>query len=267
MSTATAAPSAAFGSGLTVPDFAACLSMGLQPLGLVQGFYCGQISNWSSYAGYPIVNYPCACYEQTMHSPGWVGKVSDLDAAWMAAHQSALERMLKEASDLGAQGVVGVTTEMNHPTNENSCEIHLYGTAVVVAGAPPTPRPWSTQLAGHKLAKLVEIGFVPASVAYTRCTAMLAEGCNMEVYGSGRAGTGYPIQPLQDAHEMARSGAITAARQISAHLSMYDVKMSVHESERYRSTYITCSLRGSLVRRVRSTLPVGAPVSTMNLGA
>ena len=34
----------AFDSGLTIPDFVACLSMGLQPVGLVQGFYCGQIS-------------------------------------------------------------------------------------------------------------------------------------------------------------------------------------------------------------------------------
>ena len=29
----------AFSSGLTVPDFAACLQMGLRPVGLVQG-YC-----------------------------------------------------------------------------------------------------------------------------------------------------------------------------------------------------------------------------------
>src|ERR1700677_1977619 len=30
--------SSAFSSGLTVPDFAACLDLGLQPVGLVQGF-------------------------------------------------------------------------------------------------------------------------------------------------------------------------------------------------------------------------------------
>ena len=28
----------------------------------------------------------------------------------------------------------------------------------------------------------------------------------MEYYGSGRCGTGYVISPLQDAHELARSG-------------------------------------------------------------
>ena len=36
----------AFSSGLTVPDFAACLHMGLYPVGLVQGF-C--VMKWSWY--------------------------------------------------------------------------------------------------------------------------------------------------------------------------------------------------------------------------
>ena len=72
--------------------------------------------------------------------------------------------MLKEAADIGAHGVVGVTTEMNHPTNDKSCEVHLYGTAVVVEGAAAPAQPWTTQLAGHKLAKLIEIGFVPSAV-------------------------------------------------------------------------------------------------------
>ncbi|MGH9105980.1 MAG: heavy metal-binding domain-containing protein, partial [Acidimicrobiales bacterium] len=134
MSTATPSPPAgprAFDSGLTIPDFAACVSMGLQPLGLVQGFYCGQISRWSGYSAQPVQNYPCVCYETAVHNPGWLGRLDDLDRAWMSAHQTALERMVKEAADLGAHGVVGVVTEMSHPTNENSCQVHLYGTAVL----------------------------------------------------------------------------------------------------------------------------------------
>jgi hypothetical protein len=122
-------------------------------------------------------------------------------------------------------------------------------------------------LAGHKLAKLIEIGFVPAAVTYARCTAMLVEGCNMEVYGSGRCGTGHVIRPLQDAHELARDGAIKTAKHVAASASLYDVRMEVHEAERYKSTYITCSLLGSFVRRVRATLPVGHPISTMNLAS
>ena len=267
MSTDTAVTPHAFDSGLTTPDFAACLAMGLQPLGLVQGYFVGQISGWSTYSGYPVRNYPCACYETGMHNTGWLGRVDNLDQAWMSAHGTALERMLKEAADLGAHGVVGVTTEMSHPTNANSCEVHLYGTAVLSVGGPAPQCLWSTQLAGHKLAKLVEIGYVPGSVAYARCTAMLVEGCNMEFYGSGRCGTGYIITPLQDAHELARSGAVDLARKMSPGMAMYGVDMEVHETEGSGATYITCSLRGSLVRRVRSTLPVSPPVATVSLGS
>lgn len=241
--------------------------MHLQPVGLVQGYYFGQVSNWSAYSGYPVRNYPCACTEMEVHQTGWVGRVDDLDGAWMSAHQTALGRMLQEAAGLGAHGVVGVTTEMSHPTTANSCEVHLYGTAVVSTGGPAPQSVWSTQLAGHKLAKLVEIGYVPSSVAYCRCTAMLAEGCNMEYYGSGNCGTGYIINPLQDAHELARSGAIEVARKMSPGLSMYGVDMEVHETEGRGTTYITCSLRGSLVRRVRATLPVSRPVTTVSLAS
>jgi len=265
LSDGTAGRPHAFDSGLTIPDFAACLSMGVEPLGLVQGYFCGQISNWSNYSYDAGYYYPCACYETGPHNQGWVGQVRDLDDAWMQAHRTALGRMLKEAADLGAHGVVGVKTDLSHPTNENSCEVHLYGTAVVVSGAAPPQQLWSTQIAGHKLAKLIEIGYVPGSVVYTRCTAIMAEGCYMEYYGSGRCGTGYTISPLQDAHKLARSRAIDAAVSSYRGSSLYDVRMEVEESERYRNTYIICSLFGSLVDRARSPLPVAQPVPTISL--
>jgi hypothetical protein len=267
LSAETAAPPNAFDSGLTIPDFVACLSMGLRPVGLVQGFYCGQISSWANYASNPERTYPCVCYEANIHTPGWVGRVGALDSAWASAHGTALERMVKEAADLGAHGIVGVTTEMSHPTNQNSCEVHLYGTAVVVDGAAPPHQPWTTQLAGHKLAKLVEIGCVPSSVTYARCTVVMVEGCYMEYYASGRCGTGYVIAPIKDAHEMARGGAINAVKHIAGNNSLYNVELEVHEAEGHHNTFITCSLLGSLVRRVRPTLPIGQPVATVNLAS
>jgi hypothetical protein len=262
---APAPKSEPFDSGLTTPDFAACLSMGLRPLRLVQGYFFGQISGWSTYSAYPLRQYPCACMEMGPHVTGWLGRVADLDSAWAAAHQTALERLLKEAAAIGAHGVVGVHTDMSHPTNETSCEVHLYGTAVIAEGAAAPERPWATQLAGHKLAKLVEAGFVPGWLAYTRCTAMMAEGCHMEYYGSGRCGTGYSVQPVKDAHELARSEAIRAAQQAAAGGSLYDVQMFVHESERYGAMYVTCSLLGSVVRRVRPTMPLATPLATLSL--
>lgn len=241
--------------------------MGLRPVGLVQGFFCGQIAGWASYTSTATHNYPCVCMEMAYHSPGWVGRVDAIDQSWMNAHDVALERMLKEAEVLGAHGVVGVTTEMGQPMHQSSCEMHLYGTAVVVEGARAPGQLWSTQLAGHKLAKLIETGYVPASVAYARCTAVMAEGCYMEYYGTGRAGTGYEIQPLKDAHEVARNGTIEAVRRYPGNASLYGVHMEVHEAEGRGCTYITGALLGSLVRLVQPALPITRPVPTLNLGS
>jgi hypothetical protein len=89
----------------------------------------------------------------------------------------------------------------------------------------------------------------------------------MEYYGSGRCGTGYVIIPLKEAHELARSGAIDSVKRTSGEASLYDVRLQVHESEGRGSTYITCSLLGSLVRRVRGTLPIATPISTVSLAS
>ena len=97
LSAGTGHRAAAFDSGLTIPDFAACLSMGMQPVGLVQGYYYGQVASWSNYSYNAVRSYPCACYETAPHNPGWVGRLSDLDAAWVTAHAAALSRMLQRS--------------------------------------------------------------------------------------------------------------------------------------------------------------------------
>ena len=74
-------------------------------------------------------------------------------------------------------------------------------------------------------------------------------------------------QATADANELARSGAIRAVESISPHLSLYDVRMEVYEAEGRGATYITCSVLGSLVRRVRATLPIAPPISTVNLAS
>jgi Putative heavy-metal-binding len=256
---------APFDSGLSIPDFVACLSMGLEPLGLVQGFYCGQVSGWTNYSSRPVINYSCQHYENHLN-PGWVGVVYGVDQIWTQAFNTALSRLMEEAAGLGAHGVVGLSMELSHPTNAQSCEVHLYGTAVRAPSAEAPRRRWCTRLAGHKLAKLVEIGFVPETVAYTRCTAVLVEGCATEYYNTQMgAYSGETVVPERDLHETARSFAVDEARRLAEHTSMYDVTMRVDEAEHMGSSFLTCTLTGSLVRRVRSTLPLASPLPTVRL--
>jgi len=86
-----------------------------------------------------------------------------------------------------------------------------------------------------------------------------------EYYGSGRA-VGLRDHPLKEAHELARAAQSMPEKGLGD-ASLYDVRLQVHESEGSGSTYITCSLLGSLVRRVRGTLPLATPISTVSLGS
>ncbi|MHB1927969.1 MAG: heavy metal-binding domain-containing protein [Acidimicrobiales bacterium] len=256
----------AFDSGLTTPDFAACLSMGLQPVALVQGFYVGQLGAWSSYRATPSHTYPCPWGWRGTNEhppPGWIGTQDAVDEAWATAFATAHQRLLQEAQAVGAHGVVGIRVDMSHPTSQQSSEVHLYGTAVRLAGAG-RGAVWTTRIAGHKLAKLVEAGYAPASVLYARCTAVMYEGCYMEHYGSSMVPAGTALTPIQDVHNLARSRALQQAWQLTGGHSLYDVELSAHETEG-QTMYVSCQVLGSVVRRVRPTLPLGTPVATVAL--
>jgi hypothetical protein len=259
------APAAAFDSGLTTPDFAACLSMGLQPLRLAQGFYCGQMAAWSGYQAAVIERYPCGGHYDTNHAPpGWLGQHDAVDEAWTTAFDTAMQRLRQEAEAVGAHGVVGVHVELGHPTNEHSTEVHLYGTAVRVAGASAGPI-WTTRIAGHKLAKLIEAGYVPDDVLYARCTGISYEGCYGEHYGPNLVPAGSAFTPVEEVHRMARQRALEDARRKTGRHSLYGVEVRVYETESGDTTYVTCQVLGSVVRRVRPTMPLAVPVATVSL--
>jgi hypothetical protein len=265
--TDTAATPGAFDSGLTTADFAACLSMGLAPIGLVQGFYCGQVSGWSSYTSDVTHRYYCPHGYRTQEHPppDWLGTLRALDEAWTTCFYTALQRMLEEAAGKGAHGVVGVATRFGHPTSQHSCETHIFGTAVRSVHGPPPPYVWTTRLAGHKLAKLVEAGFVPHGVVYARNTSVLYEGCIMEGVKQGQVYAGTTVDPLRDVHHQARDLVMRQAREATRGESLYDVVLEAHESEGARASFVTCTLLGSAVRKVRHTLPLPEPIATVTL--
>ena len=175
--------SGSFSSGLTVPDFAACLQMGLRPVGLVQGFCamqwgwygagrrtCRGVSPYSSPGGGQ------GGYSQSWRCPH--GMVSPdhrawgqnyeqtwVEAAWLQGFGSAYGRLIEEAKEVGAHGVIGVVDTSHNLADMNVAEFHILGTAVVVEGAPPPPNgdPWSTYLAGQRLAA-DRSRFMPISV-------------------------------------------------------------------------------------------------------
>ena len=192
-----------FSSGLTVPDFAACLQMGLRPVGLVQGFCAMQTSNFlmggagrglspfgGATGGY-TESYQCphGMVSQDHRMWGQNYQQTWIEVAWNEGFSSAYSRMMEEATALGAHGVVGVIDTVSPLSDLSILEYHLRGTAVVADGLAPTTAPWSTYLAGQRLAKIFEAGYAPVKVVASIASVRVWAYCMTE-YLMGHGGGG-----------------------------------------------------------------------------
>lgn len=284
--------SGSFSSGLTVPDFAACLEMGLRPVGLVQGFCVMQWSNWygvgSQYArsagpygggqgrgGYSatwqcphgFVSADHRTWGQNYEQP-WV------ESAWSTGFGSAYERMVDEARIVGAHGIVGVVDRAAPLADLGVTEFHIYGTAVVVEDGPDPVdgQPWTTYLAGQRLAKLVESGFMPVSVAATLASVRVWAYCMTEYLmrgGSYSWASGYGVQEVDqitDAHAAVRSVARARLRDALHGDLLHGARMNVSmRSVEEGDQVVECLLRGTRVRQFRQADPLPAPRPTVRL--
>jgi hypothetical protein len=278
-----------FTSGLSVNEFAACLHMGMRPVGLVQGF-CAMRWVWRNVwgAGYAsrysvvgyrtrtITSYDCPHYWQTRReadhrSWGANEEVITMEAAWEAGFGTALERMIAEARQLGAHGVVGVV-DASHPLIDAGIrEFHLTGTAVVVEGEEPSGDVWSTFLAGQRLAKLLEAGLAPVSVMGAVGAVAILPICVTELRERGRYDPTGIVNPegeiaqISDAHMAVRRVARDRIRHQIGHDSLHGADLRTEES--YLGSYkaLFSTLRGTRVRRYADVDPLPPPVPTVRL--
>src|SRR5580698_2948060 len=193
--------SSAFSSGLTVPDFAACLEMGLQPVALVQGFCVMQWGWYGPGSGYGRGLSPYAGpqgaggYSETYRCPhGYVSAEHRMwgqnleqpwvEQAWAHGYGTAYSRMIEEATDHGAHGVIGVVDRVSNVADTGTTEFHFLGTAVTVEGGSPPAGgvPWSTYLAGQRLTKSIEAGFMPVAVVASLASVRVWAYCMTEYY-------------------------------------------------------------------------------------
>jgi hypothetical protein len=283
--------SGSFSSGLTVPDFAACLEMGLVPVGLVQGF-C--VMRWGWYgAGSPYMrglspyaptsDY-AAGYTETYQCPhGFVpgehrmwGQNYEqpwVENAWAQGFGSAYQRMVEEAEVVGAHGVIGVVNSTQQLVDMGVTEFHITGTAVVVEGGPPPQgdRPWTTFLAGQRLGKLFEAGLMPVSVAaalasvrvWAYCmTDYLMEGRNLTWGGAGAQ----EVDQVIRAHMATRQLAREHVRRQLGHDILHGARMvTVHRELGEGDEVIECTLVGTRVRRFKDFDPITVPMPTVRL--
>jgi len=283
--------STVFSSGLTVPDFAACLDLGLQPVALVQGFcvmkwgWSGQSSGYlrglSPYAG---GERPAGTYSESYRCPhGFVSNEHRtwgqnleqpwVEAAWAQGYGSAYARMLEEATTHGAHGVIGVVDRVSNVADSGTTEFHFLGTAITVEGGPPPAGgvPWSTYLAGQRLTKSIEAGFMPVAVVAALASVQVWAYCMTEYFMEGTMGWGVPsgpqlVEQVSRAHMAVRQLARKHVREQLAGDELHGATIEVVTREMSQGDQvIDCTLRGNRVRRFKEFDQVALPRPTVRL--
>ena len=276
-----------FSSGLSVSDFGACLEMGLEPVGLVQGFcamrwgaftmgaMAGGLTPYSSSQGGYVKNYQCPHGMVSNDHRMWGQNYQQtwIEDAWRSGFNSAYLRMMQEAQALGAHGVVGVIDTENPLSDTGVVEFHLRGTAVKVLDAPaPTELPWSTFLAGQRLAKVFEAGYAPVSIVTAVASVKMWAYCMTEYMMEGTGGVwakaSGPAEIVQVVEAQNKARELVRARVRSslhgdalhgAHLEVSAREFSKGDIE------FQSRLSGNRVRRFKDCDPLPVPQPTVRL--
>jgi uncharacterized protein YbjQ (UPF0145 family) len=139
-----APPGGAWGSTLTVQEFAAVSGVGFAPV--------GQAFGAAVYAAGSASGSSCP------------GSFEPLVAAMYQARRTAVDRMTAECAAVGGHGVVGVRLTRGSFVL-GGLEFTAVGTAVRAAGAAEPRVPFTSDLSGQDFARLITAGWVPAGLA------------------------------------------------------------------------------------------------------
>jgi hypothetical protein len=282
----------AFSSGLSVSDFGACLEMGLEPVGLVQGFCAmhqgayamgGALSRGlspygGSGSGY-VQNYQCPHGMISNEHRSWGQNYEQtwVQDAWNQGFTSAYHRMLEEATTLGAHGVVGVIDTQTPLGDMGVIEFHVRGTAVKVLDmSVPTSSPWNTFLAGQRLAKVFEAGYVPVSVVAAVSSVRVWAYCVTEYLMEGFAGSMWTtasnssnaveIEQIVTAQTWSRQRVRASARAQLQGDALHGADLRLVEREFEKGDLeIQAVLRGNRIRRFKDFDPLPVPQPTVRL--
>jgi uncharacterized protein YbjQ (UPF0145 family) len=288
----------AWSSGLSVADFASCLSMGMEPVGFVQGYAVMQW-RWTSSTYYRTMTMgglgrvPGASgrgqYSEGWQCPhGFVGgehrmygynfEQTWLETNWANGWGLARGRMVEEAEAAGAHGVIGVADDMQYLAGTGAAEFRMTGTAVAVPGAPTPPTPFTTFLSGQRLVKLVEAGFVPVSVAAAMSSVQMIAYCITHYQLAGTAAgnwSGAMSGGVAGVHSIVQVGK---AQRAARHLAREQLRSQLGRDVLHGATLeqferevgegdltVQCLIRGTRVRRFKDYDPIPEPEPVVRL--
>jgi uncharacterized protein YbjQ (UPF0145 family) len=193
--------------------------------------------------------------------------------AWNQGYQASYSRMLEEATEAKAHGVIGVVDRVAHLADTGTTEFHFLGTAVVVDGGPPPAGgvPWTTYLAGQRLTKSIEAGYMPISVVASMASVRVWAFCMTEYLMEGNrmwGGSNSPqeVDQVSKAHMAVRQLARKHVRQQLGSDALHGARIQVVKRELSAGDeVIDCTLRGNRMRRFKDFDVVPAPRPTVRL--
>jgi uncharacterized protein YbjQ (UPF0145 family) len=144
----------------------------------------------------------------------WAGYAPYVDAL-KRGRDTAMSRLVQEATALGADGVVGIRLT-DARMDGNKREFMALGTAVRSRGGQRPARPFTTDLSGQDVAKLLEAGWVPAGIVYGISVAIRHDDWvtrnQAAVFAGNTEVSGYTELVNHVRHDARREFATRAAR-------------------------------------------------------
>lgn len=184
----------------------------------------------------------------------WAGYAPYVQAI-TGGRDTAMNRMLAEAAALGADGVVGVAlTDVRMEGNKR--EFMALGTAVRSRGRQRPARPFSTDLSGQDVAKLLLAGWVPAGIAYGVSVAVRHDDWRTQaqtrVWAGNTEVSGYTELLTHVRADARREFARAASKQGGDSALMSSMNHHVWEfepGENHRDHVAECVITGSAIAR------------------
>jgi hypothetical protein len=152
-------------------------------------------------------------------------------------------------------------------------EFHFLGTAITVEDGPPPAGgvPWTTYLAGQRLTKSIEAGFMPVAVVAAMASVRVWAYCMTEYLMEGSRAWGGPNAPrevdqVSKAHMAVRQLARKHVRRQLSGDTLHGARIEVVKRELAQGDeVIDCTLRGNRMRRFKDFDVVPPPRPTVRL--
>jgi uncharacterized protein YbjQ (UPF0145 family) len=240
-----------FTSDLSVNEFLLIKDAGFHPLGFVMGssiYHIGlQTRSWSKSQ-----------------------ELTQLTSAMYSARELAITRMEEEATELGADGVVGVRLDVNYyEFGKDTAEFIAMGTAIKSEDGRSyrnaEGKPFTSDLSGQAFWTLRRIGHIPLGLVMGTCVYHIAHRGIGQAISQMGSNTELPnfTQALYDARELATTRMQDEANRLQA-TGIIEVKL-IEKSHMWGSHTIEFLSLGTAVSSLEGAAGVPSPQTIISL--